>query len=117
MLAAPPTLLDANTPGVALGVPAVSKPPPPGLLRMALDATEAMVRFVGSGFKTAPEATYRERLQARSICDHHTRLAAASAAASPASRRSSCTKTARPGGGRDETTSPQPTISLVSCVD
>ena len=81
----------------------MSKPPPPGLLRMALDATEAIVRFVGSGFKTAPEATYRERLQVCSICDHHTRLRCADlAAASPASRRSSCTKTARPGGGRDE---------------
>jgi tetratricopeptide (TPR) repeat protein len=78
-LAAPPgsfssQVLDASTRGGASPPGAGTKPAPPGLLRMALDATEAMIRFVGSGFKTAPEAIYRERLQICSTCTHHTGL-------------------------------------------
>lgn len=53
-------------------------PPPsdssPGLLRMARTATDAMIKFVGSGFKTTPEALYRARLDVCSACPHHTGL-------------------------------------------
>jgi tetratricopeptide (TPR) repeat protein len=44
----------------------------PGLLRMAMSATKAMAGFAGSGFKTAPVATQRQRLQTCAVCEHHT---------------------------------------------
>jgi tetratricopeptide (TPR) repeat protein len=44
----------------------------PGLLRMALSATKAMAGFAGSGFKTAPIETQRQRLQTCAVCEHHT---------------------------------------------
>jgi hypothetical protein len=44
----------------------------PGVLRTALTAVKAMAAFVGSGFKTAPPAVYRERLVACAACAHHT---------------------------------------------
>jgi Family of unknown function (DUF6171) len=66
--------IDASTQGVAPTRPGGTASPPPGLLRMALAATEAMIKFVGSGFKTAPEATYSGRLQVCSTCEHHTGL-------------------------------------------
>ena len=47
-------------------------PGSPGLLRMAITATEAMAKFVGSGFKRASSDTYRERLAVCGACEHHT---------------------------------------------
>ena len=44
----------------------------PGLLRMAMSATKAMAGFAGSGFKTAPAETQRQRLQTCAVCEHHT---------------------------------------------
>ena len=44
----------------------------PGLLRMAMSATKAMAGFAGSGFKTAPVETQRQRLQTCAVCEHHT---------------------------------------------
>ena len=46
----------------------------PGLLRMAMSATKAMAGFAGSGFKTAPAETQRQRLQTCAVCEHHTGL-------------------------------------------
>jgi tetratricopeptide (TPR) repeat protein len=44
----------------------------PGLLRMALSATKAMVTFLGSGLKTAPPDLQQERLRTCAACEHHT---------------------------------------------
>jgi len=41
---------------------------------MALTATKAMAAFLGSGFKTAPRETYRDRLSVCASCPHHTGL-------------------------------------------
>src|SRR5262249_19245996 len=46
----------------------------PGLLRMAVSATKAMARFIGSGFKTAPGGTVQYRLRTCAACPHHTGL-------------------------------------------
>jgi tetratricopeptide (TPR) repeat protein len=46
----------------------------PGALRMALTAAGSMAKFLGSGFKTAPGETYRERLGRCAACEHHTGL-------------------------------------------
>ena len=39
---------------------------------MAMSATKAMAGFAGSGFKTAPAETQRQRLQTCAACEHHT---------------------------------------------
>jgi tetratricopeptide (TPR) repeat protein len=44
----------------------------PDLLRMALSAAKAMAKFVGSGFKTVPAQTLRQRLETCAACEHHT---------------------------------------------
>jgi hypothetical protein len=44
----------------------------PGLLRMAMSATKALAGFVGSGFKTVPADTQRQRIQTCATCEHHT---------------------------------------------
>lgn len=44
----------------------------PGLLRMALSAKDAMMKFIGSGFKTTTPEEYRARLAVCSTCEHHT---------------------------------------------
>jgi tetratricopeptide (TPR) repeat protein len=46
----------------------------PGLLRMALSGAKAIARFVGSGFKTVPAPTHRQRLATCASCEHHTGL-------------------------------------------
>jgi tetratricopeptide (TPR) repeat protein len=51
---------------------ATSKTSGPGLLRMAVTATKAMATFVGSGFKTTPQDTYKSRLTVCETCEHHT---------------------------------------------
>jgi tetratricopeptide (TPR) repeat protein len=57
----------------SLGAPA---PPAtgPGLLRMAVAATKAMAKFLASGMKAVPAATYQQRIQACAACEHHTGL-------------------------------------------
>ena len=70
-LAAPP---DTFLTSVVASTARPEAPAPPGLLRMARTATEAMFKFVGSGFKTTDDATYRGRLQVCSTCEHHTGL-------------------------------------------
>ena len=65
-------------PGLSPGDAVAASPAPavsgPGLLWMALTATQSMAKFLGSGFKTAPPATLRERLQTCARCDQHTGL-------------------------------------------
>jgi hypothetical protein len=41
---------------------------------MALSATKAMAKFLGSGGKTTPAATGAQRLQTCATCEHHTGL-------------------------------------------
>jgi hypothetical protein len=59
---------------VGRAAPPTSKVSSPGLLRMALTATEAMMKFLGTGLKTVPPETYRRRLEVCSTCEHHTGL-------------------------------------------
>jgi tetratricopeptide (TPR) repeat protein len=44
----------------------------PGLLRMALTATAAMAKFVGSGFKRVSQDLHQERIGVCATCEHHT---------------------------------------------
>ena len=44
----------------------------PGFLRMALTATEAMAKFVGSGLKTVSMHTHEQRQKTCASCEHHT---------------------------------------------
>jgi tetratricopeptide (TPR) repeat protein len=46
----------------------------PGLLRMALTATQAMAQFLGSGLKIVSRPEREERLRICSACPHHTGL-------------------------------------------
>lgn len=46
----------------------------PGVLRMAVAATQAMAKFVGSGLKAATPEARRARLAACAGCEHHTGL-------------------------------------------
>jgi tetratricopeptide (TPR) repeat protein len=54
--------------------PQASNAAGPGLLRMALTASQAAVAFASSGLKTVPVETYRARLQQCSHCDMFTGL-------------------------------------------
>ena len=44
----------------------------PGLLRMAISATDAMRKFVASGLKISPAEVSRQRLDTCRTCEHHT---------------------------------------------
>jgi len=46
----------------------------PGLLRMAVSATKAMMRFIGSGLKTTAPAIQQSRMATCHACEHHTGL-------------------------------------------
>jgi tetratricopeptide (TPR) repeat protein len=46
----------------------------PGLLRMAVSATQAMMKFLGSGLKTVSSAARERRLRTCAACPHHTGL-------------------------------------------
>jgi tetratricopeptide (TPR) repeat protein len=46
----------------------------PGLLRMAVSATQSMAKFVASGMRTVPDSTYQQRIQTCAACEHHTGL-------------------------------------------
>lgn len=46
----------------------------PGLLRMAVSATKAMMRFIGSGLKTTPAPIQQSRMATCEACEHHTGL-------------------------------------------
>jgi tetratricopeptide (TPR) repeat protein len=46
----------------------------PGLLRMAVSATQAMAKFMASGMRTVPNSTYQQRIQTCAACEHHTGL-------------------------------------------
>ena len=72
----------------------------PGLLRMAVSATKAMAKFLGSGLKTVTQDTHQERLRVCASCEHHTGLDAESAAVSRTRRRGWPMKTARGRNGR-----------------
>ena len=56
------------------GTAAAHKTDGPGLLRMAISATKAMAKFVGSGSKTTPNEIQRQRLATCAGCEHHTGL-------------------------------------------
>jgi tetratricopeptide (TPR) repeat protein len=43
-----------------------------GFLRMALAATKAIAKFVGSGLKTVSPQIQQQRVQTCALCDHHT---------------------------------------------
>jgi hypothetical protein len=44
----------------------------PGLLKMAITATDAMRKFIASGLKTSPADVSRKRLDTCRTCEHHT---------------------------------------------
>jgi tetratricopeptide (TPR) repeat protein len=44
----------------------------PGLLRMAVSATKAMMKFIGSGLKTTPPDLQQSRMATCERCEHHT---------------------------------------------
>jgi tetratricopeptide (TPR) repeat protein len=46
----------------------------PGLLRMAVSATKAMMRFIGSGLKATPADIQQTRMATCQACEHHTGL-------------------------------------------
>jgi hypothetical protein len=46
----------------------------PGLLRMAVTATKAMMKFVGSGLKTSTPDIQQSRITTCRACEHHTGL-------------------------------------------
>ncbi len=46
----------------------------PGLLRMAVSATKAMMTFIGSGLKTTAPDLQQKRLATCQACEHHTGL-------------------------------------------
>jgi tetratricopeptide (TPR) repeat protein len=46
----------------------------PGLLRMAVSATKAMMKFIGTGLKAAPADIQRKRMATCQSCEHHTGL-------------------------------------------
>ncbi len=46
----------------------------PGLLRMAMSATQAMMKFLGSGLKTVSRSELESRLRTCAACPHHTGL-------------------------------------------
>jgi tetratricopeptide (TPR) repeat protein len=46
----------------------------PGLLRMAVSATKAMMRFIGSGLKATPAPIQQNRMATCLACQHHTGL-------------------------------------------
>jgi len=54
--------------GSAVGQPVQG----PGMLRMAISATEAMRKFIASGLKTSPAEVSRQRLETCRTCEHHT---------------------------------------------
>jgi tetratricopeptide (TPR) repeat protein len=46
----------------------------PGLLRMAVSATKAMMKFIGSGVKATPAEIQQNRMAICRACEHHTGL-------------------------------------------
>jgi tetratricopeptide (TPR) repeat protein len=46
----------------------------PGLLRMALSATKAMMKFIASGLKSTPAPIQQARMATCEACEHHTGL-------------------------------------------
>jgi tetratricopeptide (TPR) repeat protein len=46
----------------------------PGLLRMAVSATKAMMKFIGSGLKATPADIQQKRMRTCQACEHHTGL-------------------------------------------
>lgn len=44
----------------------------PGLLRMAVSATKAMMRFIGSGLTTTEPVLQQARMATCNTCEHHT---------------------------------------------
>jgi tetratricopeptide (TPR) repeat protein len=78
----PAAALGASPPGDP--VPDASAPPnlwrtlepvtEPGVVQMAFSAAKSMARFIGSGLKTVPAATHRQRLQTCGACVHHSGL-------------------------------------------
>jgi Family of unknown function (DUF6171) len=46
----------------------------PGLLRMAVSATRAMMKYIGSGLKATPADIQQKRIATCQGCEHHTGL-------------------------------------------
>jgi hypothetical protein len=70
--------LAANGPGgMPMGGNATTGVDPntgPGLLRMAVSATKAMMRFIGSGLKSTPADIQQKRMATCQACEHHSGL-------------------------------------------
>ncbi len=69
--------LKANGPGssiITTGQPASDPNSGPGLLRMAVSATRAMMKFIGSGLKTTAPDVQQKRMATCQACTHHTGL-------------------------------------------
>ena len=75
----------------------------PGLLQMARSATQAMAKFIGSGFRTVPDDTLRARLATCTPARTTPGCAAVSAAASREPRPDWSTSAARSARGRTDT--------------
>jgi tetratricopeptide (TPR) repeat protein len=74
-LLSPEVFVDAESAaGLGQAAPEAAAARGAGLLKMALSATQAMSRFIGSGFKTAPPRTVQHRLRTCAACEHHTGL-------------------------------------------
>ena len=59
---------------IATGQPASDPNSGPGLLRMAVSATRAMMKFIGSGLKTSAPDVQQKRMATCQACTHHTGL-------------------------------------------
>jgi tetratricopeptide (TPR) repeat protein len=67
--------LGSSVPGVAgTGAATADAPSGPGLLRMAVSATKAMMKFIASGLKSTPPAIQQKRMAICQSCAHHTGL-------------------------------------------
>lgn len=66
--------IDASALAPQPAAPAQQPVSGPRVLQMALTATKAMAKFVGSGFRTVTGDAYRARLAACATCEHHTGL-------------------------------------------
>ncbi|MFO0889415.1 MAG: tetratricopeptide repeat protein [Isosphaeraceae bacterium] len=67
--------LTVAAPGVTTGSTAPAGADPnagPGLLRMAVSATRAMMQFIGSGLQTSPAPIQQQRFATCEACEHHT---------------------------------------------
>jgi tetratricopeptide (TPR) repeat protein len=57
---------------VSTTTPGADQSTGPGLLRMAVTATKAMMKYIGSGLKSTPPELQQKRIATCRACEHHT---------------------------------------------